>query len=641
MKNTLFCSGLIAVLFVQCTGKYVQPALEARNVQIIAEEKYQFKDLNKNGELDPYEDWRLPLDERIDNLVSLMTLEEKAGLMFHPNLSVAQDAFIAYDTSDEMLRAAENNESVSGIKVLQLKDSARAKSFIEEKNFRCILNNGVAGPKVFAEWSNYMQEIAEGSRLGIPVMFSSDPRHGAELGAHVKGAQYFSQWPSREGQYGITASRNPDLVKKFGEVTAEEYRAVGLHMILGPQIDVTTEPRWRRNSGSFSESAELTAEMLEAYMDGAQGSSVGPDKILVMLKHWPGAGPHKGGEGDWLVYPGDNLEYHLIPWKTGIAKGALSVMGFYSGTYFDTLGVNFSKYISTEVLYNQLGFEGSICTDWHAISRKGALRNDLIGIPLNDRFEMSINAGVDQFGGETIPERIVELVHEGKIPESRIDLAASRILQWHFMLGLFEDPYVDPEAAKTIVRSEKNQQLGYQAQLESIVLLSNSGILPFSDAGDRIELYISGIDSTAASQYGNIAEYPDQADLAILRVSSASGRTPDGTQNTVVNIEFPEVTMDMISEVAATGVPVVVIVNLERTLVVLPEELFSVTGAIFMAFDVLDNALLDVIFGKFNPVGNLPFELPSSMEAVRNQLEDVPFDSKDPLYEFGFGLSYD
>lgn len=634
------CLVVILVLFVQCTGKYNQPVLEARKVQTISEGKYQFKDLNKNSKLDPYEDWRLPLDERISNLISLMTLEEKVGLMFHPNIAVKPDGVVKYDLTDDERQAPAPAKPV--LQFGQMKIYATAKSFIEEKNFRCILNNGVAEPKVFAQWSNSMQEIAEKSRLGIPIMFSTDPRHGATLGVHVSGAQYFSQWPSKEGQYGITATLNPSLVKKFGEVTAEEYRAVGLHMILGPQIDVTTEPRWGRNFGAFSESAELTAEMLEAYMDGAQGTSVGPDKILVMLKHWPGSGPHKGGTGDWLIYPGNNFEYHLIPWKAGIAKGALAIMGSYFGTDFDTLGVNFSKYISTEVLYNQLGFKGSICTDWKVISSRGALRPDLVGMPVIDRFEMSINAGVDQFGAETTPELIVELVTEGRVKEDRINLAASRILLWHFKLGLFEDPYVDPEAAATIVKSEKNQQSGFQAQLESIVLLSNDGTLPVSKTDKKPDLYISGIDIDIAAKYGTVVNNPAQADLAILRVNSKAGGEPGVAKilNTEVNIDFPKETMDMIKKVAASGVPTVVAINLGGPLVVLPKELFSVTQATLMVFDVLDNALFDVILGKFNPVGKLPFELPSSMEAVRNQREDVPFDSKDPLFEFGYGLSY-
>jgi beta-glucosidase len=641
IKRVFSYLAVILVLFVQCTDKYVQTGLEARKVRIITEGKYQFKDLNKNEKLDPYEDWRLTVDERIGNLISLMSLEEKVGLMFHPNIAVTPDGVVKYDQTDEERLAFPLKQSV--VPAGQMKSYATAKSFVEEKNFRCILNNGVAEPKIFARWSNSMQEIAEGSRLGIPIMFSTDPRHGAKLGTHVSGVQYFSQWPSTEGQYGIAATRDTDLVKKFGEVTAEEYRAVGLHMILGPQIDVTTEPRWNRNFGAFSESADLTAEMLGAYMDGAQGTSVGPHKILVMLKHWPGAGTLKGGKGNWLIYPGNNFEYQLGPWKAGIAKGALAVMGCYFGTYFDTLGVNYSKYISTDLLYNRLGFKGAICSDWKVISSRGALRPDLVGMPVIERYAMSINAGVDQFGAETMPEKIIELVNEGRISENRINLAAARILQWHFKLGLFEDPYVDPEEAETIVGSIKNQQSGYRAQLESIVMLSNNGILPVSETNGKPDIYISGIDTEITARYGNIIENPGKADLAILRVSSKASNEPGVAtiQNGEVNIDFPKETMDMIIKVAATGVPTIVAINLGGPLVVLPKELFSVTKATFMVFDVLDNALFDVIFGKFNPVGKLPFELPSSMEAVRDQLEDVPFDSKDPIFEYGYGLTYD
>ena len=626
---------LLLVFFVQCTGKYIQPKLEARKVTILSEGKYRFKDLNKNGVVDPYEDWRLPIEERIHDLVGQMTLEEKVGLMFHPNFAVPSDGVVKYDLTGDDRRLVANSEFGGRFLAGQMKISASANSFIEEKHFRCILNNGVAEPRIFALWSDSLQEMAEASRLGIPILFSSDPRNGAQLDGHVSGQQFFSRWPGREGDYGMAATRDPDLMRKYGEIIAEEYRAVGLHMLLGPQIDVTTEPRWQRDAGSISESADLTAEMLGSFMDGAQGPAAGSGKILVQLKHWPGAGPHKGGQGDWLVYPGNNFDYHLIPWKTGIEKGALAVMGYYCGTYFDTLGVNFSKYISTGVLRDRLGFKGSICTDWFAIGRKGALRPDLIGNPLINRFEMSINAGVDQFGGETNPEIIIELVKSGRIPESRIDLAASRILQWHFKLGLFEDPYVDPDAAATIVASEKNIKAGYQAQLESIVMLSNDGTLPVSNAGGAIRLYVSGMDTSCVSKYGKVMNDPSQANMAILKVSSTAGTLEDTAG---INIDFPPATMEMINDIASTGLPTVVAINLRGPLVVLPKELFSSTSATFMIFDISDDALLDVIFGKYNPSGKLPFELPSSMDAVRNQLEDVPFDSKDPL--FGYGLSY-
>jgi len=655
------------------------------SVNIIEKRGLKFKDLNKNGKLDKYEDWRLSDDERISDLVSQMTLEEKVGLMFHPNTAVPADGVVKYDLTEEEKRALVNvnggytgpvepggqTSPGGGMAMGQMRRTATAKSFIEEKNFRNILNNGVAPIREFADWSNKMQEIAETTRLGIPIMFSTDPRHGATLGAHVSGKQYFSQWPSKEGQVGITSSRDTGIVRKFGEVVAEEYRAVGLHMILGPQIDVMTEPRWGRNMGCFSEDAELTAGMLAAFMDGAQGKDIGPGKILVHLKHWPGAGPHLGGTGQWLVYPGNNLDYHLIPWEKGIEKGALAAMGYYSGTYYDSLNVNYSYHMSTEVLYNLLGFKGAICTDWGVVNR-GPLKPSLQGKTiLKDNMEMIINAGVDQMGSETNNELVIELVKEGKVTEERVTQAAKRILQWHFKLGLFENPYVDPEAAVKIVQSDKNQKLGYQAQLESIVLLVNNGVLP---AKENTKIYVEGIEKEIASKYARLVENPGQADLIIVRTTTeeersfpgfgggmpAPGVSAGNARNAQrpqmnrqqmmaaanpfapreINIAFPESKWDKVKALAKTGVPVVVAFNPTGSSCVLPADLKSVTKGTIMIFDALDNALLDVVFGKFNPVGKLTFEIPSSMEAVKKQLEDVPFDSENPAFKFGDGLSY-
>jgi beta-glucosidase len=672
----------VAGTMISCSGnkdQKPQPVLGTRSVTIIKKSGLQFRDLNKNGKLDKYEDWRLSDDERIADLVSQMTIEEKVGLLFHPNIAIPADGVVKYDlTEEEKAAAAAANEQYTGpigpggqqpagggMAMGQMRRTATAKSFIEEKNFRNILNNGVAPIREFASWSNKMQEIAEATRLGIPIMFSTDPRHGATLGAHVSGTQYFSQWPSKEGQVGITSARDTAIVRKFGEVVAEEYRAVGLHMILGPQIDVMTEPRWSRNMGCFSEDAELTAEMLAAFMDGAQGPSVGPDKILVHLKHWPGAGPHKGGTGQWLVYPGNNADYHYLPWKTGIAKGALAAMGYYSGTFIDSLNVNYSYHLSTEVLYNQLGFKGAICTDWGVVSR-GPLKPSLQGkTTLKDNMEMILNAGVDQMGSETNNGLVLELINEGKVTEQRVNQAASRILQWHFKLGLFENPYVDPEAAVNIVQSDKNQKLGYQAQLESIVLLTNEGILP---AKEGTKIYIEGIDKEVAAKYATVVDNPKQADLILVRAATqeergfggfgggqAAGNRPAGQQQRPaqqgaaamnpfaareVDISFPEAKWSNIKNLAKTGKPVIVAFNPSGTSVVLPADLKEVVKGTIMIFDALDNALLDVIFGKFKPVGKLPFEIPSSMDAVRKQLEDVPFDSENPAFRFDDGLTY-
>lgn len=679
----------LTLSFTACSDQGIQkpqPVLGSKSVTILEKKGLQFRDLNKNGELDLYEDWRLSDSSRIADLLSQMTLEEKVGMLFHPNIAVPADGVVKYDLTDEEKAALANagNENYAGpigpggqgpagggMAMGQMRRIATAKSFIEEKHFRNILNNGVAPVKEFATWSNKMQEVAEATRLGIPIMFSTDPRHGATLGAHVSGTQYFSQWPSKEGQVGITSARDTAIMKKFGETVAEEYRAVGLHMILGPQIDVMTEPRWSRNMGCFSEDANLTTEMLAAFMDGAQGKDVGPGKILVHLKHWPGAGPHEDGTGQWLTYPGENFDYHLIPWKKGIEKGALAAMGYYSGTYYDSLNVNYSFHVSTEILYRQLGFKGAICTDWGVVSR-GPLKPSLQGkTTLKDNMEMIINAGVDQMGSETNTQLVLELVKEGKVTEERVNEAAGRILQWHFKLGLFENPYVDPEAATTIVQSEKNQKLGYEAQLKSIVLLVNDNVLP---ANENIKIYVEGIDKETAGKYAAVVDNPKEADLILVRTTTeeerefrgfgggmpgqgqgqanqrparrpqtnagqpAAGANPFAPRE--VNIDFPAKKWDNIKALAGTGKPVVVAFNPAGSSCVLPSDLKNVAKGAIMIFDALDAALLDVVFGKFNPSGKLTFEIPSSMDAVRKQLEDVPFDSENPAFEFGYGLSY-
>ena len=652
MKSVkLLLTGAVLALAASCGPKYVQPELGARKVQILTEGKYQFKDLNKNGKLDAYEDWRLPMEKRIADLVGQMTLEEKAGLMLHPNIAVPESGEIKYDFTDEekalMARAAEEQyagpvgpggQGAGNMAVGQMRRTATAKAYIEEKNFRNILNNGTCAPEKFARWSNGMQEIAEASLLGIPVMFSTDPRHGSGTGAHVRGTQYFSQFPSNEGQVGITAARDPKLVEDFGAVVAEEYRAVGLHMILGPQIDVMTEPRWGRNMGCFSESAELTTQMLEAFMDGAQGKAgkVGPGKILVHLKHWPGSGPHAGGSGSWLVYPGGKQDYHYMPWKAGIAKNALAAMGYYSGTYVDTLNVNYSYIMSTEVLYNQLGFKGSICTDWGVASR-GPLNPRLQGkTTIQDNYAMIYNAGVDQIGSETHPEYIVDLVKEGRISEERVNQAASRILQWHFILGLFENPYVDPAKAAGILQRADNKARGYEAQLRSNVLLTNDGTLP---AKEGIRLYVEGVDKEVAAKYATVVDKPADADLILVRTTTVAEGGRGGGQGGV-DISFPAEKWANLQALKAAGKPVVAAFNPTGSSCVLPPAVKTDLNASLMVFDVFDSALLDVVFGRFKPVGKLPFEVPSSMEAVRAQLEDVPFDSKDPTFPFDYGLTY-
>lgn len=668
--KTLTLVGIAALAVCGCKEKYAQPEIGARKVEIIEEDGYKFKDLNKNGKLDVYEDWRKSTDERVADLLSQMTVEEKAGILFHPNIAVKPDGKVVYDAKAELSQEAykgpvgPGGAGAGAMQMGQVREGADVKTFIEERHFRSILNNGVAEPKVFATWSNSMQEYAEASRLGIPIMFSSDPRHGATLGAHVSGRQVLSQWPSKEGWVGVTATGDIDLMEKFGEAVAKEYRAIGLHMILGPQIDAMTDPRWSRNMGCFSEDAELTSQMLEAFMKGAQGESVGPDKVLVHLKHWPGAAPHKDGQGEWLVYPGDNLDYQLKAWKKGFEKGALAVMGYYSGTYVDTLNVCYSPYWSNKVLREELGFKGALCTDWGVVGRVGPMNPRLAGkTTLKDNMALVINAGTDQMGSETESQLVVELVNEGRISQERLDEAAGRILQWHFLLGLFENPYVDPDKAEEICQKGELQENALQAQHKSVILLTNGGrTLPIAEGK---KLFVEGIDREIASAYGTVVETPEEADVIIMRTGTTMPRvwgapapqpqrprggkgqarqpqaapSPFGSDRPV-DISIPDPIWGRVKELKASGKPVVVAFNPSGSGVVLPQDLSEQTDAVLMVFDVLDDVLMDVVCGRFSPVGKLPFEIPATMDDVRGQVEDVPFDAPHKSFEFGYGLTY-
>jgi len=613
-----------------------QPELGARVVKILEIDGLKFKDLNKNGKLDAYEDWRLPVDERVKNLVSLMTLEEKVGQMVHPWLQVSADGVL------DLFAPETSRTAFDGALIKTL----NANTTINKLHITHVLNNGQAPPATFAAWSNRVQEVAEATRLGIPVKFSSDPRHSV---AGRSGVQYFSKWPD---QIGLAATRDVKLVEEFGKVVAAEYRAVGLHEALHPQADLATEPRWRRIGGTFGEDAQLAAEMTYAYIHGLQGDTIGPNSVLAMAKHFPGGGAEDRGfdahyeSGQYQVYPGNKFNYHLIPWEAAFRAHAAAVMPYYSiTTVLDNVFNAASKAVITDLLRNQMGFDGVVCTDWAATT---GMPWGLKNLSIKERVKRVIEAGVDQFGGEDdrVINALIELVREGSIPESRIDESVSRILKQVFQLGLFENPYVDTAKAATVVGNPRHMALGYQAQLESIVLLTNDGTLPVSEtrldikpssiAARKTRIYVSGISSEVAGQYATVVDSPEEADVAVLFVAPGTGPANTATD---IDITISNQTRDLILNVAKSGVPTIVAFKLSQPCVI-PKEVVDATAGMLATFGVTDNALLDVVFGRFNPTGKLPFQMPATMDAVRKQLEDTPFDAKDVLFDYGHGLSY-
>lgn len=590
----------------------------------------EVRDLNKNGQIDPYEDPRRPIDERVEDLIARMTLEEKAGMLFHS--------------------MAPPESGAGGFPGLTPTDELISSRLINHFNVA-----GSAGARALAEWHNRLQALAQGTRLGIPVTLSSDPRHSFSRNpATSMFAGPFSQWPE---PIGLAAIGDPAVVERFADIARQEYLAVGIRVALHPMADLATEPRWGRINGTFGEDARLASELVAAYIRGFQGPALGPQSVACMTKHFPGGGPQKDGEdphfpyGKEQVYPGGNFAYHLIPFEAALAAGTAQIMPYYGvpiGLGFEEVAFGFNKDVITGLLREKYGFDGVVCSDWGLLTSREIAGSVMEArawgvehLSVEERARKVLDAGVDQFGGEECPEIVVGLVRSGKLAEARIDRSVRRLLRDKFRLGLFDQPYVDPAGADRVVGNEQFRAAGADAQRRSIVLLKNGAarsgrVLPVRG---NPRLYVESVDRDVAGRYGTVVPELAGADVAILRVS-APYEPRDGFLERFFHagdLSFPEAETARILGIAER-VPPIVAIYLDRPAVI--PEIAARCAGLLAEFGASDDALLDVIVGRVSPSGKLPFELPSSMEAVRLQQEDVPYDSEDPLFPFGYGLTY-
>ncbi len=603
-----------------------------------------FRDLNKNGRLDVYEDPTAELEARVDDLISQMTIAEKAGLMF---INIAPSA-----------PTPQPDEQTPDEEVLSTPPAALDAMITQSLMSHFNITHSYR-PDIMARWQNAVQTLAENTRLGVPVTIATDPRHSFSYnpGASIT-SQWFSDFPEA---LGLAATRDAKLVREFADIARQEYRAVGIQLALHPMADLATEPRWSRVGATFGEDAELASQMVAAYITGFQGEAVGPQSVATMTKHFSGGGPQKDGwdphfeYGKDQAYPGDNFDYHLIPFEEGaFPAGTSQIMPYYGvpvGQTSEDVGFAFNKDIITGLLRERYNFDGVICTDWSLLTDKADGDMKIIDatgwgvehLSVPERILKALDAGVDQFGGEASPEVIVELVETGQLPEARIDESARRLLRDKFRLGLFDNPYVDEQAAMELVGNDEFRAAGELAQRRSIVLLKNSetetgASLPLRG---RPRLYIEDIDADVAAQFGEIVDEPADADFAIIRL-----QTPYEPRDSMLlemfytqgDLDFKGDEKAHILEIVNT-VPTIIDINLQRAAVI--PDIAAASAGLFASFGATDQVILDAVFGNFNPSGRLPIELPSSMAAVEAQLEDMPYDSEDPLFEFDFGLSYE
>ncbi len=603
------------------------PALE------LTADTFRYRDLNKNGKLDIYEDKRQTVEDRIDNLLSQMALDEKAGLMFINMIAMNPDGALSETPSfkDPITFAFEANSTYVAAKKMN--------------HFNIIQSPD--DPQVLIRWNNNIQKLAERTRLGIPVTIASDPRHGVRdnPGAGIE-SNLFSEWPS---PLGLAATRDFNLVREFAKIANQEYRAVGIRLALHPTADLATEPRWARISDTFGEDAFLSAQMTAAYIEGFQGDSLNHESVACMTKHFSGGGPQKDGwdahfeNGKQQVYPGNNFKCHLIPFESAIKAKTAQIMPYYGipvGQTSEEVAFGFNKEIITGLLRNEYDYDGVVCTDWGIISDmfvKPASDWGMENATPKEKIAKVLNAGCDMFGGESLPELVVELVEEGKIPEKRLDVSVRRILKDKFNLGLFDDPYLD-EGNAQLLRQKSFIDKGKEAQRSSLTLLKNdSGILPLNT---KSKVYLQGFSDDF--EYFDIerVDNPEDADCIVLKLN-----TPFEPGDGAIlerffkqgRLDFPKEEKDDLLKLIALK-PTITVLTIDRPPVV--PEINKASQAVIADFFSSEEIIMDLILGKFNPNGKLPIEIPSSMKAVENQLEDVPYDSENPLYPFGYGLSY-
>ena len=600
----------------------------------------RFRDLNRNGVMDPFEDPRLSPEERTEDLLARLSLEEKVGLMFHTVIETGQDGTLL-----------ETPGAIS---------KSPTSTVVLDKRMSHFNVHGLDDARAAARWHNRLQELAEQTPHGIPVTISTDPRHGGAQNAGTSWVtSFFSLWPE---PLGLGALGDPELVRTWAGTVRREYTAVGIRAALHPVADLATEPRWARQRECFSQDPQLVARLVTAALDGLRGAE-GETSVQSTVKHFPGAGPQKDGEdahfpyGRDQVYPGGRFEEHLLPFREAIAAGADAIMPYYGrpvgleidGQEIESVGFGFNEQVLTGLLRNELGFDGVIVSDWELVNDNHVGDQVLPArawgveelIPAQ-RLQRILEAGADQLGGEECTELLLGLVRDDLVEEERVTDSARRLLRVKFRLGLFDDPYVDESAADALVGSEESRRQGHEAQAGSVVVLHDDGhVLPLLTVRGSTRIYAEGLPADVIAQLGEQVATPAEADVALLRIGAPFQPRDDLFLESWFHqgdLEFPPGLAHRLARLRA-ACPLILDVDLDRAAVLtdIAGECDALTGS----FGVSAAAWADAITGVVPARGRLPIELPRSMEAVRSAPEDVPGGTADPLYPYGHGLDID
>lgn len=627
-----------------------QIELKSHQLKNIVVDHLKFKDFDRDGKLSPFEDWRLSPEVRAQDLLAKLSLEEKAGLMMHGNAK-AYGSEIGHG----------DKYNLDEIKQLVLTDKVNS-----------LITRLEVNPKDFAKQNNQLQEIAESSRLGIPLTISIDPRNTFYYDDKVTSKSGFSQWP---GTLGMAAIGNEFVINEYGNIIRQEYRSLGVTQALSPMADLGTEPRWSRFEGTFGEDPMLSKSMVRGYISGMQNGKLGlnSQSVSAVVKHWVGYGAAENGfdshssYGKYALYSKkDSLEEHIIPFIGAFEVNVAAVMPTYSilknaeinGHKIEAVGAGFNRYLLKDLLRDTYKFKGVIISDWNITkdcnevcingnppdvpSKPEGMPWGVEDLTVEQRFIKAIEAGVQQFGGVSDSSVIVSAVKNNKLDEKAVDSAVLAILTQKFALGQFENPYVDPNQASRFVGNKNFQKIADEAQFNSMVLLENNDkVLPLK-AKSKVFLYGFADDAkNTLKGKVTIVDKLEQADVVVARVNAPFEQPHKnyffGARYHEGSLEFAADDKDIkfINE-ARKSHPVVVTVYLDRPAVLTPIK--QSANAVVANFGVKDEVLFKRLFDSKPYNAKLPIALPDSMDSVIKQSSDLPNDMK-ALYPLGYGVT--
>jgi beta-glucosidase len=658
--------------FAQQPSKPVtkQPVLGYRSAKILTINGLSFKDLNRNNKLDKYEDWRLPYEARAKDLLSQMSVEEKVGFMLISTTRLKNDfSFEANKTKEPITSDFNEEDLIQTMNMfskqplpIPMMSSAGTTKAVTQFHLRHFILRANVSARINAEWANKLQALCESDGFGIPAIVASNPRNhitrDASIGLSV-GKTVFSTWP---GELGLSAMKDLKLVREFADIARQEWAAVGLRKGYMYMADLSTEPRWQRVEGTFGENSEWVAKMITEIVLGFQGNKLGPTSVALTTKHFPGGGATEGGQdphfnwGKNEIFPGGMFSNNLISFKAAIKAGTSSIMPYYSipnNTKYEKIAYAYNKEVLQGLLRNELGFKGIINSDTGPIEMMPWGAENL---SIKERYKRTLEAGVNIYSGSADPAPLLDVVKSGMVDIKLVDNSVFRLLMEKFQLGLFENPYVDLDAAEKIVGNEKFQARADLAFRKSIVLLRNeTKTLPLKP---KTKIYFesyfqkrgagsSNVYQTKENKYDiEFVKTPEEADAIIVWITSGSKSLFDSDGSPLyLSLSKNAVDVDYINKLTSKK-PTVLVINYTNPWVI--DEIYNDKNkgnikAVLATFGTTAEAVLDVVTGKFNPTGKMPFTTPVSEAAAQNQQSDVPGYLKGeayPLFKYNEGMSY-